>query len=96
MRYGDDYRIGGWNVRLSIQVLTNRSGVHPAPKKPRSSIVTELEELEVTDLATIEEAVALIDKGLGGLTERQLVSASEVADLLLDVRSLLSVSATAG
>jgi len=54
--------------------------------------VTELEELEITDLATIEEAVALIDKGLGGLTERQLVSASEVADLLLDVRSLLSVS----
>lgn len=54
--------------------------------------MTELEELEITDLATIEEAVALIDKGLGGLTERQLVSASEVADLLLDVRSLLSVS----
>ncbi|MGI9596899.1 MAG: hypothetical protein ACR2QK_12105 [Acidimicrobiales bacterium] len=57
--------------------------------------MTELEELEVTDLATIdetpiEEALALIDKGLGGLTERQLVSASEVADLLLDVRSLLS------
>lgn len=58
-------------------------------------MVTELEELKVTDLATIqetpiEEALALIDKGLGGLTERQLVSASEVADLLLDVRSLLS------
>lgn len=58
--------------------------------------MTELEELEVTDLAPIEEAVALIDKGLGGLTERQLVSAAEVADLLLDVRSLLSVTATAG
>ncbi len=58
--------------------------------------MTELEELEVTDLATIEEALALIDKGLGGLTERQLVSASEVADLLLDVRSLLSETATSG
>lgn len=57
--------------------------------------MTELEELEVTDLATIEEALALIDKGLGGLTERQLVSASEVADLLLDVRSLLSETASA-
>ena len=61
----------------------------------RGAIVTELEELEVTDIATleetpIEEALALIDKGLGGLTERQLISASEVADLLLDVRSLLS------
>lgn len=57
--------------------------------------VTELEELDVTDLTTIEEALALIDKGLGGLTERQLVSASEMADLLLDVRSLLSDKATA-
>jgi hypothetical protein len=56
-------------------------------------IVTELEELEVTDLTSIEEAMALIDRGLGGLTERQLVSASEVADLLLDVRSLLSDTA---
>ena len=37
--------------------------------------MTELEELEITDLAPIEEAVALIDKGLGGLTERNLVSA---------------------
>jgi len=52
--------------------------------------VTDLEELDVTDLTPIDEALALIDKGLGGLTERQLVSASEVADLLLDVRSLLS------
>ncbi len=53
-------------------------------------IVTDLEELDVTELTPIEEALALIDQGLGGLTERQLVSASEVADLLLDVRSLLS------
>lgn len=52
--------------------------------------MTELDELQMTDLTSIEEAVALIDKGLGGLTERQLVSASEVTDLLLDVRSLLS------
>lgn len=56
--------------------------------------MTDLEELDVTDLNSIDEALALIDKGLGGLTERQLVSASEVADLLLDVRSLLSDSAT--
>lgn len=54
------------------------------------STVTDLDELDMTDLTSIEEALALIDKGLGGLTERQLVSASEVTDLLLDVRSLLS------
>lgn len=52
--------------------------------------MTDLEELDVTEVTPIDEALALIDKGLGGLTERQLVSASEVADLLLDVRSLLS------
>lgn len=74
-------------------------GRYPWPQQPRSSTVTEL-ELDVTDLATIEltnieEALALIDKGLGGLTERQLVSASEVTDLLLDVRSVLSETAPA-
>lgn len=52
--------------------------------------MTDLDELDMTDLTSIEEALALIDKGLGGLTERQLVSASEVTDLLLDVRALLS------
>lgn len=57
--------------------------------------MTDLDEIEMTDLRSIEEALALIDKGLGGLTERQLVSASEVTDLLLDVRSLLSESAEA-
>ena len=62
--------------------------------------MTELEldvtELPTIDLTNVEEALALIDKGLGGLTERQLVSASEVTDLLLDVRTALSDSATAG
>ncbi len=57
--------------------------------------MADLDELEMTDLTSIEEALALIDKGLGGLTERQLVSASEVTDLLLDVRSLLSDTAEA-
>jgi len=58
--------------------------------------LTELDELAVTPITTIEEALALIDKGLVGLSERQLVSASEVADLLLDVRSLLSDSILEG
>ena len=38
----------------------------------------------------ISQAIALIDGGLGTLTDRQLVSASEVTDLLLDVRALLA------
>lgn len=46
---------------------------------------------ELKDLQPIEEALGIIDAGLGGLTERQLVSTSEVTNLLLDVRALLNV-----
>jgi len=38
----------------------------------------------------ILEAVELIDRGLGELADRSLFSADEVADLLLDVRRLLT------
>jgi hypothetical protein len=38
----------------------------------------------------ISEALAVIDKGLGNLGHRELVSSNEVADLLLDVRTLLA------
>lgn len=45
---------------------------------------------ETKDLESITEALALIDQGLGDLLSRELVSTNEVADLLLDVRTLLS------
>ena len=38
----------------------------------------------------INEALAIIDRGLGQLLHRELVSTSEASDLLLDVRSLLA------
>ena len=41
------------------------------------------------DEASIAEALALIDRGLGEMMHRELVSTDEVADLLLDVRTLL-------
>lgn len=44
----------------------------------------------VDDLDVIREALALIDRGLGDLHHRELVSTNEVADLLLDVRTLLA------
>lgn len=50
--------------------------------------MTEVEE--IIEITSIEEALALIDAGLGVMTDRQLVSTSEVTDLLLDVRALLS------
>lgn len=48
--------------------------------------VTETRALD----EVISEALAVIDKGLGDLGHRELVSSNEVADLLLDVRSLLA------
>jgi hypothetical protein len=40
--------------------------------------------------AVIAEAIAVIDQALGQMMSRELVSSGEVADLLLDVRSLLT------
>ena len=37
-----------------------------------------------------DQAVALIDRGLGDIAERSIVSTAEIADLLLDVRTLLT------
>ena len=57
--------------------------------------MTEVLESEVLDTqakgdASIREALDLIEKGLGDLSDRQIVPTSEVADLLLDVRSVLA------
>ena len=41
----------------------------------------------------VEEALALIDAGLGQTMSRELMSTSEVADLLLDVRMVLAAAA---
>jgi hypothetical protein len=38
----------------------------------------------------IAEALALIDRGLGDMMHRELVSTDEVANLLLDVRTVLT------
>lgn len=38
----------------------------------------------------IEDALAVIDQALGRMMGRELVSSGEVADLLLDVRTLLT------
>ena len=43
-----------------------------------------------TQQAVIAEALAVIDQALGQMMGRELVSSGEVADLLLDVRTLLT------
>jgi len=45
---------------------------------------------ETREAESITEALALIDRGLGEFSDRTLLSSAEVADLLLDVRTLLS------
>ena len=45
---------------------------------------------DTKELDAIGEALAIIDRALGQMTHRELVSSVEVSDLLLDVRSLLT------
>ena len=44
-----------------------------------------------TKEAVIQEALSVIDKALGQMMSRELVSSNEVTDVLLDVRSLLTL-----
>ena len=48
---------------------------------------------QMTEPKIIDDALAVIDKGLADMLNRELVSTDEVADLLLDVRSLLVTDA---
>jgi hypothetical protein len=48
-----------------------------------------------TSEAVISEAVSVIDKALAQLMSRELVSSGEVTDVLLDVRTLLTLPAVA-
>ena len=54
----------------------------------RLTNVTET-TIDSTTESTLSELKALVDRGLGGINERRLMPAGEVADLLLDVRMLL-------
>jgi hypothetical protein len=47
---------------------------------------------DTRDAAVISEALTVIDKALAEMLRRELVSSGEVADLLLDVRTLLTTA----
>ena len=53
------------------------------------AFVTETSEPDV-----INEALAVIDQGLGQMQHRELVSTDEVSNLLLDLRLLLITNAS--
>jgi hypothetical protein len=48
--------------------------------------------IEAPETPKLVEALTLIDEGLSRLQSRELISANEVADLLLDVRTLLTAT----
>jgi len=48
-----------------------------------------------TNEAVISEALSVIDKALAQMLRRELVSSGEVTDVLLDVRTLLTLPAAA-
>ncbi|MEM8705631.1 MAG: hypothetical protein AAGE98_04195 [Actinomycetota bacterium] len=45
---------------------------------------------EATEAVSVTEAIELIDRNLREIQGRELVAATEVADLLLDLRMLLA------
>ena len=49
---------------------------------------------EAREAAVITEALTVIDEALAKMLNRELVSSEEVADLLLDVRVLLTANAS--
>lgn len=44
---------------------------------------------DTVELTSISEALAVVDRGLGTMNTRELVTTAEVSDLLLDLRSIL-------
>ncbi|MBV1892948.1 MAG: hypothetical protein KUG57_02810 [Ilumatobacteraceae bacterium] len=53
------------------------------------------ESTEINSEAVISEALGVIDGALARMMQRELVSTGEVADLLLDVRTLLTTESAA-
>jgi hypothetical protein len=68
---------------------------HPAdtmhPVDRFRTIPVEGDTMTDTNEAVIHEALTVIDKALAQMMSRELVSTGEVTDVLLDVRSLLTL-----
>ncbi len=52
--------------------------------------VAELEQDKAVHDDVVAQAIVIIDNALSQMVRRELVSAGEVSDLLLDVRNLLT------
>jgi|TARA_B100001029_G_scaffold158755_1_gene145627 hypothetical protein len=56
--------------------------------------VTEAQDVTISIPENVNEAVSIVDRALGSFMHRELVSASEVTDVLLDIRSALNKAHT--
>ena len=56
--------------------------------------MTEAQDVTISIPENVNEAVAIVDRALGSFMHRELVSASEVTDVLLDIRSALNKAHT--
>ena len=77
---------------VSMHTQDTLSGYGEVVSIPTPHDVPTQKEHSMTDTneAVITEALAVIDKALAEMLRRELVSSGEVADLLLDVRTLLT------
>ncbi|MEL6892805.1 MAG: hypothetical protein AAFP84_14505 [Actinomycetota bacterium] len=63
-------------------------------QQPATESITGVSSESYAESVVIDEALSVIDGALAKMMQRELVSSGEVADLLLDVRTLLTESST--
>lgn len=81
-------------IPLPCQVrLSSTNYVGANRKTAKETTVTQTAGTETTE-AVIHEALGVIDKALSQMMSRELVSSGEITDVLLDVRTLLTMPAT--
>ncbi|HQV57452.1 MAG TPA: hypothetical protein PKV27_05540 [Ilumatobacteraceae bacterium] len=61
------------------------------PETSTSVTPTAVAPASESNEAVLREAISVIDKALSVMMNRELVSSNEVTDVLLDVRTLLTV-----
>ncbi|MEK7296021.1 MAG: hypothetical protein AAB327_06710 [Actinomycetota bacterium] len=74
-------------------MVTETHSQHYPDSKSRDKKGADIEMTDSREAAVIIDALTVIDKALAEMLHRELVSTGEVADLLLDVRLLLTASA---
>lgn len=85
----DTVRYGRRNDRWSGPQGPDRRENQQEKRMPTTQIAEPM-TTNVVDATVVAEAIEVIDRALSQMIKRELVSAGEVSDLLLDVRNLLT------